>query len=60
MFSPIILSQEDNIVSATKAIIEIHIAVKLNKKTTIRVHYKQEITSKLTVTSINSQNSGFY
>ena len=47
MFSPIMRSQENNIVSSTKVIIETHIAARcyykypkrILEKTTIRVHY---------------------
>ena len=50
MFYPIIRSQEDNIVSATKAMIETHILEKviiiiliISSKTTPRVHYTMDI-----------------
>ena len=58
MFSPIITSQENNIVPISKAIIQTQVAENANiiimggkfNKTTIRVHYKTETTSKLNVT----------
>ena len=61
MFSPVMKTQENNIVSATKAILETHIAAKrfhnypekIIKKTRIRVQYTTEKMSKLTVTSMN-------
>ena len=68
MFPPIVRSQENDIVSATKAIIEINAAAKLYynytkriiRKTTNRVHYKTETTSKLTVTSIKYHKACFH
>ena len=68
MFSLIIRSQGNDIVSATKEIIETHVSAKIYynysertiKKTTIRVHYTTETTSKLTVTSISFQKACFH
>ena len=67
MFSPIKMSQENDLVSVTKAIIETHVAAKrypnyserIIKKTTIIVHYKTETMSKLTVILMNFQREGF-
>ena len=61
-------NQENYIVSATKVIIETHLEVKryynysdsMIKKTTIRVHYRMEKISKLTVPSMNYQKTGFH
>ena len=68
MFSTIIKSQENDIVSATKALIETHVAAKryynnserIIKMTTIRVHYTTKKMSNLTVTSMNSQKAGLH
>ena len=68
MFSHIIRSQEIDIVSATKAIIETHLAIKgcynyskgIIKKTKIIVHYTTEKMSNLTVKLMNLQRAGFH
>ena len=60
--------QGNDIVSATNAIIETHVAVKrycnyprrIIKNTTIRVHYTTETMSNLTATSMDYQKSGFH
>ena len=67
MFSPIMRSQEGDIVSATKSIIKTHVAVKryskysdgIIEKTTITVNCTMETMSKLTVTSMNCLKMGF-
>ena len=61
MFPPRMSIQEKDIVSATKAIIETHVAAKRYynfsgrtiENTTIRVHYTTETTSKLLLTLTN-------
>ena len=68
MFSPIIRSQVNYIVSAIEVIIETHIQEKryynyskrIIKKTAIRVHYMTETMSRLTVTLMNCQKDGFH
>ena len=60
--------QEKDIVSATKVIIETHIAVKLCcnyskiiiEKTTRIVHYTTEKVSNITMTNINWHKAGFH
>ena len=67
MFYPIMRSQENINVSATKVIIETHVEGKsyynyyksIIKITTIRVRYKMGTTSKITVTLMNFQKAGF-
>ena len=67
MFSTIIRSQENDIVSDTKAVIETQVETKhyykyyerIIENTTIIVHYTTETTSKLTVTKINCLKTGF-
>ena len=59
-------SQENYIVSATKAIIETHVATKhyynyserITEKTTIRFHYTMVKMSKLSVILMNYQKAG--
>ena len=68
MFSPIMRIQKNDIVSATKAIIRTHVAVKRYykyskwkiKRTRIRVHYTMENISNLTVTLMDFQKVGFH
>ena len=64
---PITRSQEDNIVSVTKAMVETHVAENdiriiliIIIKTTPGVHYTTETISKLTVTLMNFQSAGFH
>ena len=68
MFSPIIRSQENDIVSVNKAIIETHVVARCHKnysrriikrKYTIRVHYKTEIMSRLLAPHQLSKGRGF-
>ena len=66
--SSIMRIQENHIVSATKIVIETYISAKLYynyhnriiKNTTIRAHYATETISKLTVTSMNYEKTGFH
>ena len=68
MLPPIMRSKENDIVSATKEIIETHIAVrhyynysdKIIEKTTIRVHYTTETMSNLNVTYMNFQKADLH
>ena len=66
--SPIVRSQENDIVSETKSIIEIEVAAKHYyiyfygkiKKTAKRFHYTTKTISKLNVTSMNCQRAGYH
>ena len=68
MFFPIMRSQENDIVSSTKDITKKNVAAKrywnyskrIIKKTTIRVYYIKETSSKLNVTSMNFEMAGFH
>ena len=61
-------SQENDIVSATKVIIETRVAEncyynyseRTIENTTIRVHYTMETTPKINVTSMNFLKAGFH
>ena len=67
MFFTILRSQENDIVSDTKAIIETHVvenrsynySERIIKNTTTRFHHTAEKISKLTVKSINFHKEGF-
>ena len=67
MFSSIIRSQEDNIVSDTKEITETNLAENTIRLILIIIyknynifHYKTETMSKLTTTSMNCQREGLH